>query len=173
MKAQNPNLTREQALQLFSVCPNTGDLLWRVAPNSRAVAGQRAGTITKNGYVRIELTIEGKRCCVMAHRLVWLLHTGAWPSADIDHRDNCRRNNKITNLRQATNSQNQCNTKLRRNNSSGHKGITWNIKEQKWVVTMGHGGKPGYIGIFNKKEDAIAARLAAEKASPNAEYYAQ
>ena len=111
--------------------------------------GKIAGTISE-GYVVI--WIEGR--FYRAHRLAHLYMTGEWPPADIDHKERDRGDNRWDKLRPATRAQNLCNTKIRKDNTSGCKGVTWMEKQKKWRVRIS--GK--YIGLFAKLEDAIARR---------------
>lgn len=80
-------------------------------------------------------TFAGKR--YINHRIIFFLHFGYCPEI-IDHIDGIRTNNRISNLRAATLSQNNCNTKLRKDNSSGHKGVSLRSKGkyQYWRVLI-------------------------------------
>ena len=95
-----------------------------------------------------------------AHRVIWAMQTGKWPEHDIDHEDTDPSNNRWGNLREATPSQNGCNTGLRRNNTSGFKGVHWNKHAKKWHAQI-RGGKVRYLGLFNSAEEAHAAYCAA------------
>lgn len=59
----------------------------------------------------------------LVHRIIWFLHYGSFPKDMIDHIDRDGTNNKISNLREATNAQNQWNTTKQIINSSGYKGV--------------------------------------------------
>ena len=63
-----------------------------------------AGAININGYLYIQ--INGVRHA--AHRLAWAIAHGYWPKA-VDHKNAIRIDNRLVNLREATNSQNQAN----------------------------------------------------------------
>ena len=78
----------------------TGDVLLKLARQRFKVAGERH----HSGYVRLNITIGGKRYRCAAHRAAWLLHYGAPPPLDlmIDHIDGDRANNAINNLRLAS-----------------------------------------------------------------------
>lgn len=80
----------------------------------------------------------------------------------IDHRNHNKADCRKNNLRCVTNSQNQMNTILRKNNSSGYKGISWHKKHNKWICQIGINGKLKYLGMFDNIEDAIKVRQQAE-----------
>jgi hypothetical protein len=112
-------MTAERVRELFSYDPETGVFVWRVTLGNAAVAGTTAGTIYKNG--RRYITVEGQR--YFAHRLAWLYVNGQWPTAQIDHRNRVRDDNRIANLREATNQQNCANRDVLKRNSLGVKGV--------------------------------------------------
>lgn len=81
--------------------------------------------------------------------------TGEDPN-EVDHIDGNRSNNKWSNLRNGTRSDNLRNIALKRNNTSGHHGVHFSKQRQQWTVTIG-------VGSFDSKEEAIAARKRAEE----------
>ena len=91
-----------------------------------------------------------------AHRVAWALHYGHWPKADIDHINGNPADNRISNLRLATNQQNQFNSKGR-SGSSKFKGVSWKAADKKWQVRISIGGKLKHAGYFTKEEDAARA----------------
>jgi hypothetical protein len=95
-------------------------------------------------------------------RLVFLMFNGSLPKY-IDHRDGDAGNDDPSNLRVATSSQNSFNRKRMTNNTSGIPGIEWRPKRQKWQVRAQVNGKRLFIGHFDSKEEAIAARNSVEK----------
>lgn len=54
------------------------------------------------------------------------------------------------------------NTRLRKTNKSGFKGVRWHKASNKWISTIGYNGKEIHLGVFSEKEDAIKARKEAE-----------
>lgn len=48
-------------------------------------------------------------------------------------------------------------------NTSGHNGVYWNKKSQKWIAQIGFKGKTYYLGSYNRIDDAVSAREKAEE----------
>jgi len=81
-----------------------------------------------------------------------------------DHKESEKTlDNRRSNLRIATNSQNSMNSRRRRINKSGHKGISWRTDCAKWYVQIMVEGKNHYIGRFDNIKDA---RRAYKKTAP-------
>lgn len=78
-------------------------------------------------------TIKGKRKYL--HQLI--LNTNKL----IDHIDRNPLNNQRSNLRIVTKSQNSMNSKLRSDNKSGMKGVTWNKEKNSWECRIKFNGK--------------------------------
>lgn len=110
------------------------------------------GSISSNGYPRV--LVNGKARKV--HRVVFLIHHGHLPKY-IDHIDGDKANNRIENLRECTRSQNQQNTGLLSNNSSGFKGVSWSKRLKKWFVQLRINGESIHLGFFNNKIEAAEA----------------
>ena len=77
----------------------------------------------------------------------------------IDHIDNDKLNNKVTNLRYATHIENNQNRSMRKDNTSGIKGVTFIKRYNKWQAQIKINGKNIYLGSFDNKDEAIKARL--------------
>jgi hypothetical protein len=80
----------------------------------------------------------------------------------VDHKDRNPLNNRRFNLRQATLSENTKNRRKQKNNTSGVTGVYLDKSRNKWYAVISVDKKPVRLGRFNKKEDAIIARLKAE-----------
>lgn len=106
--------------------------------------------VDSKGYVRLS---NGKKM----HRII-ANRMGIDLSNQIDHRDRDKLNNRRSNLRIATNSQNQANRGLRPHNSSGHTGVIWCSYKNKWRPYVSKDGKRHYSGRYDSIEDAIEAR---------------
>ena len=147
-------------LEMFlNYCPETGVFTWTRTRGPQAIAGQEAGTLNDEGYVVI--TLNGIR--LRAHRIAWAWMTGRWPDDDIDHEHGERANNRFTELREATRSQNLFNAGLRSSNKTGHKGVHFCRRRQKYVAQIRVNKKAVFLGRFDILNDAVAARAVAEK----------
>ena len=80
----------------------------------------------------------------------------------VDHKDHDGLNNTRRNLRFATRSQNCCNSRIRRNNTSGYIGVSWNKSDKKWVARIRKQDRAIHLGSF---DDPIEAALARDKAA--------
>jgi hypothetical protein len=148
-------ITADELRRLVSYDPETGVFTWRVN-KGRAKAGQVAGTISGNGY-RV-ITFRPRK--YGAQRLAFLWMTGSWPPAQIDHIDMDPLNNRWSNLRPASVSQNRANTRARRNNASGLKGVHFDRltrSSKKWVAQIKHRDTKRFLGRFATKEEAHVA----------------
>ena len=108
-----PILTYERAHQVLIYNPETGSLHWRVT-RPGAPKGALVGT-RSNGYTQVEIDYR----LYKAHRVIWLMQTGKWPTHHIDHKNRMRADNRWKNLREATPKQNARNRRPSKRNSSG------------------------------------------------------
>lgn len=144
----------EALKEILRYSPKSGKLFWLVS-RGRVVAGQEAGHKTANGYVVVNVGGRSHK----GHRIAWALMTGEWPTERIDHKDRNGQNNRWSNLRLASHSQNIANSRRRRDNTSGIRGVY--SFQGKWMVIITHEGVRYYLGLFKKKRDAAQARRAA------------
>jgi hypothetical protein len=143
---------------LFSYDPDTGAIHW-IAKGKGMIKKKAAGTLLHSGYLGI--CVGSKRW--QAHRIAWALHNGQWPKDQIDHINGIKTDNRICNLREATNSQNGKNLGLSKANKSGIKGVSFEAYTNRWKATIRVDGKSISIGRFNSIDDALIARQLAEK----------
>jgi hypothetical protein len=111
--------------------------------------GKKAGRLTSNGYWEISLHDKPYK----AHRIIFMMFYGYFPK-QVDHIDGNRINNKIENLREANNTLNQYNSKLRKDSKSGIKGVRWYPNYKKWVVDCRVNGKRHHLGYFEDLNEA-------------------
>ena len=143
-------LSSRYVKSLLTLEPETGHLLWRYTRGSKALCGQRAGWIDKDGYRR--LRIDGQ--AYAAHRIVWLIVNGSFPNGEIDHINGVRDDNRIENLRVATRSQNQANRKKNSRGSTGIKGVHFHRRHRKFQAHIGVDGKKIHLGMFATADEA-------------------
>ena len=152
-------LTAEKLRELLHYDPATGIFTWKVSTARRVKVGDIAGYSNGNGYLQISVQSR----LYLAHRLAWLYMYGTWPTDQLDHINRNRSDNQISNLREVTNKQNGQNQSKPSNNTSGYTGVSWYKRTYKWVAQIMHNQKRIHLGYFTDREDAIAARKAAEK----------
>jgi hypothetical protein len=121
--------------------------------------GKEAGSIGGQRYYNVK--INGKS--YKRSRLIFLMLNGYLPEV-VDHIDRDRQNDKRENLRASNYQKNQYNTKLRKDNRSGTKGVTWDNRNSKWTVNITFNKKQKYLGRYDDLELAVlVANEAREK----------
>jgi hypothetical protein len=150
-------LAAEYLREILSYDPDTGVFRWKVSETNRVSVGGVAGSQNGDGYTRIMIGKKKYR----AHRLAWLHVYGEWPAKYVDHVDGDRSNNKITNLREATNAQNMRNCGAYATNTSGFKGVTFHKHRRRWHARINIPSKQIHLGYFDTPEEAHAAYCAA------------
>lgn len=146
------NITQEILKKNLFYDEILGIFTWKLK-KCGVTAGMVAGTISKDGYVKVWINQKS----YMAHRLAWLYVYGEFPNSVIDHINGDRSNNQIVNLRSCSVKQNSQNQKIRKNNTSGFKGVHWDGKKLGWVAQAQDNGKRKSIGLYLSAEDAGAA----------------
>lgn len=154
-------LTASRLRELLHYDPETGVFTWRVRWGS-ACPGDIAARIhipgdRKRGYGYI--AVDGVR--YSANRLAWLYMTGKWPSMMVDHADGDPGNDRFTNLREATATQNLMNMRIRRDNTSGFKGVNFHGEKGRWRAYIQHAGRRQHLGYFDTAQEAHKAYCAA------------
>lgn len=153
---QLPTLEAETLRRLLRYDPLSGRFAW-AEPRQGLGLGRAVGHLDRKGYVRIK--VDG--VAYLAHRLAFLYMAGQWPTEQVDHIDGDRANNRWVNLREATNSQNQCNRPRRRTNKSGFKGV--HKRRYGYRAEIWGNGRLINLGSFASAEAAHRAYVAAAK----------
>jgi hypothetical protein len=146
-------LTQQEVCSLLSYDCSTGEFRWRETGTGRHIE-KPAGYLSPKGYRYIGI---GRRLW-SAHRLAWLYVFGFMPK-QIDHINCDKSDNRIANLREASNRDNALNRGRNRKNTSGHKGVTWYGKpNNKWVARItDRDGKRRCLGYFQSLDEAAQA----------------
>lgn len=95
-----------------------------------------------------------------AHRVAWTIYYGTCPKL-LDHINGNPTDNRISNLREATRTQNNCNARVR-NGRTTPVGVTFESRRGRWRATITKAHRYIAIGYFDTIEEAAAARKTAE-----------
>lgn len=136
-------------------------LLWKNPQATRIKPNTLVGCVHHNSYWVVTI----KRKQYLIHRIIYTMHNNV--NIDgllIDHKNNNGLDNRIENLRVATELQNTYNVKKQINTTSKYKGVSWHIQANKWQARIRINGKQISLGCFEKEEDAaFAYNKAAQK----------
>lgn len=143
-------ITADRLREIVNYDPDTGVFQWKHS-HYRMRPDRTLGSPDRDGYLqaRVENTTQ------KLHRLAWLYVHGRWPAKWIDHVNGNPGDNRITNLREATISENHRNR--RPYGSSGFKGVCWNALRHKWQASIKFGERNTYLGLFETAEEAHRA----------------
>ena len=150
-------LTRDALRDIFTYIKSTGEFYSKVLKNDRMIV-KRIGYTVGNNYLGCKIN----KVRYMLHHLVWLMETGELPQKplQIDHINGVKTDNRIENLRLATNKQNSRNRTVVLS-SSGFLGVT---KEgNKYRAKIMVDGMTVHLGGFNTPEKAHSEYLKAKK----------
>lgn len=158
------DLTQQQAQAAFHYDPETGVFTWRHRPDmlrewNTRFAGKRAGATMAHGYIMLRLNDSP----YLAHRVAWLYVHGVWPAHQIDHINMVRGDNRMANLREATDAQNSMNRRTQSNNRSGYKGAKFHKHSGLWHARISAGGRVHSLGYFRTAKEAGEAYADAAK----------
>jgi hypothetical protein len=167
--------------QLFRFDVETGKLYWRertpsmfnknIADSNLVCArwntknaNKECGCVIKTGYVAVR--INDKK--FYAHKIIWALFKSGVYGNELDHINGNRQDNRIANLREVTRAQNNWNASNRKDNKSGVRGVSFNIRDGIWTSCITVNKKRIDLGRHKSFEKAVAARQRAE-----IEYYGE
>lgn len=153
-------LTQERLKELLDYDPETGIFTRKTRAAKRVQIGDIAGSMHSKGYWVVKIDNRSHK----AHRLAWLYVYGVWPTADLDHVNGIRNDNRICNLREAPNGMNAQNMRhaASNNKSSGLIGASWHKQTKKWNAQITHGNRRIHLGLFDSAEEAHAAYVRAK-----------
>lgn len=145
-------ITQKLLKELFKYHTESGLMTRKTTPANNALVGSPVGGVNGKGYLQAK--IHGKSYLV--HRLIFLYHHGYLPEF-IDHSDCDPLNNKIDNLRECTRGQNNRNSRLRSDSTTGIKGVSWSKRDKVWRASIRFENQVFNLGIFRNIDSAALA----------------
>ena len=162
--AKSIPITAEYVRSRINYDPDTGVLRWKSKIERNRIdrmwntrfAGLEITHRNSSGHIQFGL--DGKN--YLAHRIAWLIVHGEWVPL-VDHENRIRDDNRLSNLRAATRSQNNSNTRHYSNNTIGFRGVWRN--GNRWAATIRYNHKQKYLGNYETPEKAAQAYDAAAR----------
>ena len=111
------------------------------------------------GYAIRTIKINGKKRNIYFHHLVLPAKKGL----DVDHINRDKLDNRVSNLRYVTRSQNILNMCEKSNNTSGQRGVSFDNRRNRWRAYIGGSLQRVELGLFKDFIDAVLIRLSAEE----------
>jgi len=173
--------SQEYLLECFRYEPETGLLYWRERPlyhfngilkNQKRFNTKVANTLANardgKNYISVPLM---DRKYYKAHRIIWKMYYGVEPKYFIDHINGIPYDNRICNLQDIDNKENQIKSiTYNRVSVSGYRGVTtYNNKYYSNIRDLD--GKIVYLGIFDTPEEAALVREIKVKEIYGEDYY--
>jgi HNH endonuclease len=175
--AAKPLPSPELLRQLLRYEPKTGKLFWRERSRdmfSDGGRGRHANAKTWNCQHAYKEAFTSKMNTgyhqghvidqmYLAHRVIWAIFFGYWPTNQIDHIDGNRANNAISNLRIVNAAENKRNARMTITNKTGVIGVTYRKEKDRYQAQIKVGRKSIHLGTFKDLASAAKARKIAER----------
>jgi hypothetical protein len=139
--------------------PETGFFHWiaESGGHKQFKPGDKAGLVYGRGYVYLFYKARKK---VLAHRFAYACMTGKWPALHIDHINGVKTDNRWSNLREATHSQNLWNRAATRKSVSGLKGVRQKTPG-RWTAEIKKNNVKYHLGTYDTAKLAYDAYIEA------------
>ncbi|QZI86138.1 putative AP2/ERF domain-containing protein [Vibrio phage 15E36.1] len=146
----------KRCIELFE--HNDGALIYKSKPsNSKIEIGDVAGTVNKQGYLVVRVSVSGSSKLLKVHRVLFYLYHGYLPKV-IDHLDGNRLNNKEDNIVESTPRSNASNMKCHRD---GKLLGTTELTNGTWQSQIWWDERNVFLGAFETEEEAHTTYLTA------------
>jgi hypothetical protein len=166
--------TAEDVRRFLRYEPDSGKLFWLPRSASDFISGrwsaeasakrwntQNAGNEAFTATDARGYKIGAIKCLSLpAHRVCWAAHYGEWPADQVDHINGDRTDNRIANLRLATNRENSINSAKNKNNTTGFTGVSRHRGRFRAQIKVY--GRQIFLGYFDCPEAAYKAYCAAK-----------
>lgn len=135
-------LTQEYLLERFDYIDN--QLVWKTCYRKPYLIGKKAGWFnSSSGYFDVQLMKKNYG----VHRIIFMYHYGYFP-IEVDHINGNKLDNRIENLRASDSTTNKYNVGIKKDNTSGIKGVHFSKRDKKWVVSFKVNGKIKWFGQY-------------------------
>lgn len=148
----NSRVAPELLRELFFYDPDSGILRWKKTRRSELI-GMNAGTPDGKGRLRVEINSK----TYPVHHIIFAMHFARWPKDQLDHRNQIKTDNRIANLREATNAQNSRNRKSKIRELP--KGVC--LHKGRYIARIMRDGITVNLGSFDTAKHAAGAYKAA------------
>ena len=115
-----------------------------------------------NRYAIRAVNKNGKWSTLRMHKEILRKHHLLREGYEIDHINRNKLDNRKSNLRLATRSENKLNGNKYKNNTSGYKGVSWNQISKKWNARIMIRGSRINLGHYKNKQIAVLAQKIGE-----------
>jgi hypothetical protein len=159
--------TQQYLVECFKYIPDSGELYWKERPlhhfngdvtKQKYFNNNFANTLVNSRDEKNYILAPINRKYLKAHRLIWKLYYGEDPKFFIDHINGVSDDNRICNLQDIPNTENQRKfTKLNVNNKTGYIGVS--KQNDKYASNIREGGEYcEHLGLYDTPEEAALVR---------------
>lgn len=140
--------------RIFNYDPETGILYWNYREDVPKATNTRFAGCIAGSYDKGYLTVRLNNVLYMVHRVAFVIYHGdiLGIEDEIDHEDLNGCNNKIRNMRKATDTDNNANKDMQVNNTSGSKSID-QLPSEKWRARIAG----LHLGCYDTIQEATEA----------------
>lgn len=148
--------TKNRILEKLHYVPETGQLFKLVGPSGRKkISTQQAGGVDSDGYRNLCVDYAD----LFAHQIVWLIETGEYSTKILDHINGVKDDNRFSNLRETTNTEN-CQNRKGPNRGKAH-GLPLGVypSGRRFYASIRVNGQTKKLGTFDTPEEAASIYL--------------
>ena len=120
--------------------------------------------LDKDGYCLIHLSFGKKTKLFRVHRLIAKSFIdNEYNKKQVNHKNSNPSDNRIENLEWVSASENNCHKFIGKKTSSIYRGVTYVIRDKRWLSQIQINHKKIHLGMFKTEKEAYLKRLEYEK----------